>query len=199
LFLVEAARTQVFPLDDRGYTRVLPDGLPASVLGDRKSFTLRTGDMVPEDVIRSTLNRSYVITARFNVKKTGDAEGVLAAAGRYPAGFSLYVKQGRPTFTYIYFGENYTTVASREKLPRGQAVVRFEFAYDGGGRGEGGMAKLFVNDKLLGEKRLTATVPNAFTASETFDIGLDTCTPAAFYASPFAFNGHLETLTVDLK
>lgn len=198
LFLVEAARNEVFPLDDRGFERV-QDGVPASILGDRRSFTLRAGDIVPEEVIHSTLNRSHVITARLDVPETGEAQGVLAAAGGYPAGFSLYVTQGRPAFTYNYFGLTYTTVADQEKLPTGKAIVRYEFAYDGGGSGKGGVAKLFVNDKLVDEKRLPATVPAAFTASETFDIGVDSGTPAGLYASPFVFNGLLETVTVDLK
>jgi hypothetical protein len=102
-------------------------------------------------------------------------------------------------YTYNYFGQKYTTVAGKAKLPTGKAIVRYEFAYDGGGRGKGGIAKLFVNDKLVGERRLAATVPAAFTASETFDIGLDSGTPAGLYGIPFAFNGHLETVTVDLK
>jgi arylsulfatase len=198
LFLIEAARNEVFPLDDRGAAR-LRDGVPASILGERRSLTLREGDIVPEDVIRATLNRSHVITARLAVPKPGDAEGVLVAAGGYPAGFSLYVKQGRPMFTYNYFGAKYTTVTGQGKLSAGQAIVRYEFAYDGGGRGKGGVARLFVNDRLVDEERLTATVPAAFTASETFDTGLDSGTPAGLYESPFFFNGDLETVTIDLK
>ncbi len=198
LFLVEAARNQVFPLDDRGYPRVR-DELPHSILGDRRSFTLSEGDIVPEELIRATLNRSHVITVRLKVPKTRKVEGVLVAAGGYPAGFSLYVEHGKPMFTYNYFGQKYTTVASKEKLAAGKAMVRYEFAYDGGGRGKGGEAKLFVNDKLVGERRLAATVPAAFTASETFDVGLDSGTPAGLYRNPFVFNGYLQTVTVDLK
>jgi hypothetical protein len=199
LFLAEAARNQVFPLDDRGRER-LRDALPTSIAGDRTHFTFRDGDIrIPEDVVRATLDRSYAITARIDVPKHGHVNGVLTAAGGYMAGFSLYVKDRRPMFTYNYFGQKYTTLVGREKLAAGPVTVRLEFVYDGGGKGKGGVAELFVNDSQIGQARLKATVPHAFTAEEKLDIGEDTGTPSAYYQIPFAFNGHIDTVRFDLK
>jgi hypothetical protein len=200
LFLAEAARNQVFPLDDRGRER-LRDALPTSIAGDRTHFTFRDGDIrIPEDVVRATLDRSYAITARIDVPKHGHVNGVLTAAGGYMAGFSLYVKDRRPMFTYNYFGQKYTTLVGREKLAAGPVTVRLVFVYDGGGKGKGGVAELFVNDRQIGQARLKATVPHAsFTAEETLDIGEHTGTPSAYYQIPFAFNEHIDTVRFDLK
>ena len=47
-------------------------------------------------------------------------------------------------------------------MPAGKATVRFEFAYDGGGAGKGGVGTLFVNGKRVGEGRIEKTVPGRF-------------------------------------
>ncbi|MFM8272299.1 MAG: arylsulfatase [Gemmata sp.] len=199
LFLKEARANSVLPLDDRGPNRVVGGGRP-SVVGDRTSFTLRAGAVrMPEDMIRTTFNRSYAITAALEVPKDGDAKGVVLAAGGYFGGLSLYVKEGRPHFTYNYFGSEYTTVAGRERLPAGVVTLRYEFTYAGGGLGKGGTAKLFVNGVLAAEGKIPATVPLGFSADEGLDVGEDTGTPAADYECPFRFNGKIEKVTVDLK
>ncbi len=154
LFLQEAKKYNVLPLDDRGFDRIVGSGRP-TIVGDREKFTLLAGSVrMPEDMIRTTFNRDYSITAAFKVPKDGDAEGVLLAAGGYFAGLSLYVSEGRPHFTYNYFGSKYTSIAGKEKLPVGNVTLRYEFAYDGGGLGKGGTGKLFVNDELSGFRLL---------------------------------------------
>jgi arylsulfatase A-like enzyme len=199
LFLVEAARNQVLPLDDRGPNRIV--GARPTIIGDRTSFSFREGAIrLPEDIVRTTFNRSYAITGAIDVPPKGDSQGVIVTAGGYFGGFSLYLKDSRPHFTYNYFGSKYTTLAGQEKLPPGKTTVRYEFAYDGGGLGKGGQAKLFVNDKLVAGGRIDATVPLGFTADETLDIGMDTGTPGAdTYEGTFPFTGKIEQVTFDLK
>jgi len=198
LFLVEAARNQVFPLDDRGPARVV--GARPTIVGDRTSFGFRAGSIrMPEDIVRATFNRSYSITADTEIPAKG-AEGVVVAAGGYFAGFSLYVQQGKPKFTYNYFGSKYTTLEGKQTLAPGKTVLRYEFAYDGGGLGKGGMARLYANDALVAEGRIEATVPLGFTADETLDVGIDTGTPAAdTYEGAFPFTGKIGTVTFNLK
>jgi len=199
LFLVEAEKYNVFPLDDRGFARILEGGRP-SIVGDRTSFTLREGAIrMPEDMIRTTFNKSYEIDAKLVIPQEGKAEGVVLAAGGYFGGISLYIKEGRPLFTYNYFGSEYTTISGKETLPRGDVNLRYEFAYDGGGTGKGGAAKLFVNDKLVAEGKIPRTVPLGFSADETLDAGEDTGTPSGDYECPFRFNGKLDTVTVSIK
>ena len=199
LFLREAKANNVLPLDDRGPNRIVGSGRP-SLVGDRTSFTLGAGAVrMPEDMIRSTFNRSYTITASARIPAEVEAKGVLLAAGGYFGGLSLYVKEGRPHFTYNYFGSDYTTIAGQEKLPAGVLTVRYEFTYDGGGLGKGGTAKLFVNGKPAADGKVPATVPLGFSADETLDVGEDTGTPSADYECPFRFTGKIDKVTVELK
>jgi len=199
LFLREAKANKVLPLDDRGPSRIVGGGRP-TIVGDRKSFTLGSGSIrMPEDMIRTTFNRSYSITATLEVPKEGDVKGVVLAAGGYFGGLSLFVKEGRPQFTYNYFGSEYTTIVGKEKLPVGTVTLLYEFTYDGGGLGKGGTGKLFVNDKLAAEGKIPATVPLGFSGDEGLDIGEDTGTPAADYECPYRFTGKIEKVTFDLK
>ena len=126
-------------------------------------------------------------------------DGVVVAAGGYFGGFSLYVQQGRPKFTYNYFGSKYTTLEGKQTLAPGKAVLRYDFAYDGGGLGKGGVSKLYANNVLVAETRIDATVPLGFSADETLDVGIDTGTPAAdAYEGTFPFTGKIGTVTFNL-
>jgi len=199
LFLEEAKKNNVLPLDDRGPARIV--NARPTIIGDRTTFSFRAGAVrMPEDIIRTTFNRSYQITGEIVVPEQGKAEGVILTAGGYFAGFSFYLQDGKPKFTYNYFGSKYTTLAGKEPLKPGKATVRFEFAYDGGGLGKGGNTKLFVNDQPVAEGRIEATVPLGFTADETLDVGMDTGTPGAdTYEGAFPFTGTIEKVTIELK
>ena len=199
LFDDEAEKNSVFPLDDRGPARAM--NARPTIMGDRTSISLEAGAIrMPEDIIRSTFNRSYSITADFDPNASGTTEGVLFAAGGYFAGLSLYVQEDRPKFTYNYFGSTYTTVAGADPLPASKTSVRVEFDYDGGGLGEGGLARLLVNDTEVGQARIEATVPLGFSADEGIDVGMDTGTPAAdTYDDAFPFTGTIEMVTIVLR
>ena len=71
---------------------------------------------------------------------------ILAQAGRF-GGWSLYLKDGKPTYTYNFLGLQRFTIAAKTPVPAGKATIRYEFAYDGGGLGKGGAGTIFVNDK----------------------------------------------------
>ena len=101
---------------------------------------------------------------------------ILAQAGRF-GGWSLYVKDGKPTYTYNYLGLQRFKVASPKPLPAGKATIRFEFAYDGGGLGKGGTGTIFVNGKKVAEGRIERTQGYIFSADEGADVGLDGETP----------------------
>jgi hypothetical protein len=121
--------------------------------------------------------------------------------GRF-GGWSLYVKDGVPAYDYNFLGLERTTVAGTEKLKPGKASIRFEFAYDGGGLGKGGMGTLYVNDKKVGEGRIERTQPSMFSADETADVGIDLATPVVEAIGSEAkskFTGRISKVTVEVK
>src|SRR5262249_38793473 len=150
---------------------------------------------------------SFRITADVEIPE-GGAEGVLGTQGGRFGGWSLLVLNGTPMFVYAYTnqdGAKYpkqrndkTRIASSETLPPGIHVIAFDFAYDGGGIGEGGQGTLTVDGKLVGEGRIEHTTPvGKFSLDESFDVGEDTGTPVIdeYDAKmPFAFTGTLRKL-----
>src|SRR2546429_953864 len=152
-----------------------------------------------ENVFINTRNRSHTITAEVQIPKNGANGVILAQAGRF-GGWSLYLKDGKPTYTYNWLGLQRHTVAAKQALPAGKATIRFEFAYDGGGAGKGGMGTLFVNGKAVATGRIERTQCCAFSADEGADVGADEGTPVTeAYKVPFKFSGKIASVTIELK
>ena len=107
----------------------------------------------------------------------GGASGTIVAQGGAFGGWSLYMTEGKPAYCYNLFGLRQFKVYGGDELPAGEHQIRVEFTYDGGGFGKGGSAALFVDGSKVGEGRVDATVPMAFSADETADVGNDTGTP----------------------
>ncbi|HZI26761.1 MAG TPA: hypothetical protein VFD64_01325 [Gemmatimonadaceae bacterium] len=125
---------------------------------------------------------------------------MLATLGGETGGFAFIVKNGKPTFIYSYVGLEHYTVAASEALPRGKSAVRFDFAYDGGGKGKGGTGTLSINGKKVGEGRLEQTVPVMFSTDDTFDVGEDWGTPVSpDYELPAKFTGDLKKVTIEVR
>ncbi|RJR40664.1 MAG: arylsulfatase [Deltaproteobacteria bacterium] len=197
LFWAEAARYNVLPLDDRGGTRVDRKMLPFPG-GERPKYTYYPGAVrIPETCAPNTKNTSFSITAEIDIPQAG-AQGVIAAVGGVVGGWSLYVQDGKPAFTYNYLTAERPTVMAKDKLPAGPATIRYEFAYDGGWA-KGGVSRLSVNGKQVAEGRIDKTVPGLFSADETFDVGTDTGTAVGLYPNNFAFTGKIKKVTIDLK
>jgi len=201
LFMAEAAKNHVLPIDDRVIERANSElaGRP-DLMGGRKSLTVYQGMKgMSENVFINAKNKSHTITAEVDTAGGSTNGVILAQAGRF-GGWSLFVKGGKPTYTYNYLGLKETTITSSQALPSGKATVRFEFVYDGGGPGKGGMAKIFVNDQEVASGRIEATQANIFSADEGADVGLDEGTAVAkAYEIPFRFTGKIQRVTVDLK
>ncbi|MCM2318225.1 MAG: arylsulfatase [Pseudomonas sp.] len=203
LFLKEAREHHALPLDDRMFERMLPAiaGRPDLMAG-RTSLTLGEGMTgMAENVFINVKNSSKTVTAEVEIPAAGANGTVLAQGGRF-GGWSLYVKDGVPAYTYNYLGLQQFSVAASKPLPAGKATLRFEFAYDGEGLGKGGLGTLYVNDQKVGEGRIERTQPSAFSADETADVGIDLGTPVveaigADHRS--AFTGKIDKVTVQLK
>ena len=138
LFMKEAVKNHVLPIDDRGIERVNAAlaGRPDLMAG-RTSLTVYEGMTgLSENVFINVKNRSHTITAEVEIPRDGADGVILCQAGRF-GGWSLYLKGGKPTYTYNWLGLQRYTVAAAEAVPAGKATIRFEFAYDGGKLGLG--------------------------------------------------------------
>ena len=199
LFYVEAAKFNVLPLDDRAFERMDPSLRPSLIEG-RTAFTYYAGAYrIAESSAPNTKNRSHAITAHLEVP-AGGADGVLVAEGGVVGGFTLYVKDGRPTYEYNWFTQARYKITGPERLPSGPCTVRVAFAYDGGGIGKGGTVTLLVNDAVVATGRVDKTEPARFSADETFDVGRDTGSPvSADYRSPFPFGGTIKKVEINLE
>jgi arylsulfatase len=166
----------------------------------RNTLTLHAGMKgMSENVFINVKDTSHTITAEVEVPR-GKANGVILAQGGRFGGWSLYLDNGKPTYTYNFLGLERTTVQAPAALGAGRSTVRFDFAYDGGGLGKGGMASLSVNGKQVGQKRLERTQPVIFSADETADVGVDDATPVVeSYAKDSAFTGKIDKVTVEVK
>ncbi|MET0378061.1 MAG: arylsulfatase, partial [Spongiibacteraceae bacterium] len=153
LFMQEAEKHHVLPLDDRTIerTNAALAGRP-DVLGTRTSLTLYEGMQgMMENTFMNIKNRSSKITAKIDVP-AGAGGAILSQGGRF-GGWSLYMKDGKPAYTYNFLGLSRYTVTAPQALPGGPATVVLDFAYDGGGRGKGGKATLYVNGKVVADGR----------------------------------------------
>jgi len=199
LFDQEAIANNVYPLDDRRYERFDPAqaGRP-DLMGGRTTLTLADGmDGMLENTFINIKNRSKTVTA--NVELQGDDRGIILTQGGKFGGWALYMDDGKPAYTYNWFGLEKYTIASDEALPAGPAEVRLEFAYDGGGPGKGGLATLYVNGDKVSEGRVERTTPAVFSGDETADVGKDDATQvvAAFdNVRDSRFTGSVKSVTV---
>jgi arylsulfatase len=202
LFLKEAIKNHVLPIDDRGLERVNAAlaGRPDLMAG-RTSLTLYEGmSGLSENVFINVKNRSHTITAEVEVS-SGGADGViLCQAGRF-GGWSLYLKGGKPAYTYNWLGLQRYTVTAAEALPVGKATIRFEFASDGGKLGSGGKGTIVVDGRKVAEGRIDRTQAMAFSADEGADVGRDGGTPVAddYKERDNAFTGKIHKVTIRLE
>jgi arylsulfatase len=201
LFLKEAVKYSVLPLDDRTLERLNAAlvGRPDLMAG-RTSLTVYQGMTgMSENVFTNVKNRSHTITAEVEIPKKGANGVILAQAGRF-GGWSFYIKDGKPTYTYNWLGLQRYNMAAKQALPAGKATIRFEFDYDGGGVGKGGMGTLFVNGKKVATDRIERTQGGVFSADEGADVGADEGTPVTeAYKVPFKFTGKIYSVTIELK
>jgi arylsulfatase len=202
LFLAEAEKYNVLPLDDRRVERFVPTlaGRPSLMWG-RTSITLYPGMIAMlENGTLDIKNRAHTITAQIEVPREA-AQGVIIAQGGRFGGWSLYVKNGKLKYCYNWLDRERYYVESKEALPSGKVTVKFDFNYDGGGLGKGGTGQLFVNGQQVAEGRIERTQPFMFSADETEDVGEDLGTPVSedYREGESKFSGTIDKVTIAVK
>jgi hypothetical protein len=202
LFIEEAIKNRVLPIDDRVLERVnaATAGRP-DLMGPRTSLTLSEGMVgMSENVFINVKNRSLSITADVEIPQD-QANGVILAQGGRFGGWSLYLKDGKPTYCYNFLGLQETKISAPQTLAPGKATIRMSFDYDGGGIGKGGTATLLVNGAKVASGRIERTQGMVFSADETADVGLDGATPVStdYKEGANTFTGKIFKVVVDVK
>ena len=200
LWLIEAVRHNVLPLDDRFVERANPAiaGRPDLIRGTRQLLYHGMKRLSPYAIVNFA-NKSFAITAEVVVSERS-AEGVILADGGSLGGFSLYAKGGKPKFCYNFFGMEYTFVEGDRPIPAGTHQVRMEFTYAGGGLGKGGDVTLFLDGRKAGQARIGRTAPFGFSADETADVGIEAGSPVSPDYGPRgnAFTGRVNWVEIDV-
>lgn len=201
IFLKEAIRNRVLPIDDRVLERVnaASAGRP-DLMGERTTLTLSEGMTgMSENVFLNIKNRSLSITADLEIPADGANGVILAQAGRF-GGWSLYFKDGKPTYCYNFLGLEQYKVTAPDPLAAGKATVRLNFDYDGGGVGKGGLATIVVNGTNVASGRIERTQGMVFSADETAGVGVDDATPVTsdYKERDNAFTGRIHKVELEV-
>jgi hypothetical protein len=200
LWLIEATKYNVLPMDDRTGERLDPEmaGRPTLIHGTSQMLFGGMGRL-SENSVLSIKNRSFSVTAEVEVPEAG-ARGVIIAQGGRFGGWSLYAKDGRARFAYNVLGIHEFRVEATEAIPAGTHQVRMEFAYDGGGLAKGGDVTLYHDGRAVGSGRVEATQPMVFSADETTDIGYESGTTVTpdYTAKDSRFSGRINWVQIDL-
>jgi arylsulfatase len=198
-FLEEAVKYNVLPIDDRSIERFDPiiAGRP-DLMNGRTTLTLYEGAKgIPENAFINIKNTSLTITAEVEVQANGS--GVLVCQGGDFGGWTFYMLDGKPAYSYNWVGLETYTVAATEKIPPGRHIVKFDFAYEGG-RGGGGIGTIYVDDRKTAEGKIAKTNSNTFGIDESADVGVDENTPVyPPYKGKDKFSGKINKVTIALR
>jgi len=208
LFLTEAAKYQVLPLDNSGFVRVLAPK-PSATSGKTEFTYTGVNAGIPFGSAPGILDKDYTITAEITVPK-GGAEGIIVTLGGRFGGYAMFLQKGKPVFAYNLLdmerfrweggvgGRIGADLFGRALAP-GKHTLVFDFKYAGPGPGKGGTGVFTVDGKEMARKTIAHTIPLIMTVDETFDVGLDTGTGVdESYKLPFKFTGTIDKLTFKL-
>jgi len=202
LFMKEAIRNHVLPIDDRRSERfnAALAGRP-DLMGTRTSLTVYPGMVgMTENAFINVKNRHYTITAPVELRD-GNTNGVIIAQGGRFAGWTLYMKDGRVHHEYNFFGVERTNIADSSALSAGKHVIKYEFVPDKAKPGTGGKCLLFVDGQQVAQGYIPKTVPFAFSGDEGADVGLDAETAVSddYKQEDNRFTGTILEVTIDVS
>ncbi|WP_367870948.1 arylsulfatase [Luteolibacter sp. Populi] len=203
VFMKEAVRNHVLPIDDRRSERFNPAiaGRP-DLLDGRKSLTVYPGMIgMMENAFINVKGVRHTIEAEVEIKDD-KTQGVILAQAGYFGGWTLYIKDGKPRHEYNWFAIERTNIGGDTALAPGKHVVGYEFIPDSAKPGTGGKSILSVDGKKVAEAQIPKTQPFAFSADEGADVGIDAETnvsPDYKPGIPSTFTGKIVKVTVEQK
>ena len=200
---VEAGKYNVLPIDSRGQLRAA-DPRP-QIAAARTRYTYYPGtQMVPGNAGPNMMNRPFSITADVDIPK-GGAEGVLLCTGDGQGGFSFYMQNGNLHYVYSFVGSQFFHIESKVPVPTGRHELRYDFEVTGkpdykSGKGAPGHAKLYIDDKPVGEGDIPLTMVVLIGLAAGTVCGASSGSPVwDKYRPPFKFTGTLYSATVDVS
>lgn len=199
LFMKQAQKYHVLPIDDRTFERMVAStiGRPAIMEGRTSAIYFEGMKGMGVDIFMDLRNQSYTMTA--DIEVGANANGVIVCQGGRFGGLSLYMKNGKPAFSYNFLGLESTTIMSQTALKPGKYQVVYDFKHDGPGLNKGGLGTLSVNGKKVAEGRINQTQSGVFSVDDLADIGMDEGTQVADYGSSHKFNGKIGNVKIEVK
>ncbi len=202
LFMKEAVRNHVLPIDDRRVERFVPAlaGRP-DLLNGRKALTVYPGMTgITENAFINVKGVHHTVRAEVELTDA-KTNGVIIAQAGYFGGWALYAKDGRVHHEYNWFALERTKIASPAALGPGKHTIEYEFIPDEAKPGTGGRSILTVDGQKVAEGRIPRTQPFAFSADEGADVGVDLETSVSDDYKPGdnAFTGKIIKVTVEQK
>ena len=200
LFLKEAVRNNVLPIDDRRVERFNPAiaGRP-DLLNGRKSLAVFPGMTgMLENAFINVKGVHHTVTAEVELKDAR-THGVIIAQAGYFGGWVLYMKDGNVHHEYNWFALERTNIASATALAPGKHTISYEFIPDAAKPGTGGKSILSVDGKKVAEGQIPKTQPFMFSADEGADVGVDGETNVSndYKQGDNAFTGTIVKVTVE--
>jgi arylsulfatase A-like enzyme len=199
LFLKEAVKYNVLPIDDRNYERfdARIAGRP-DLMGPRTKLNLYDGMSVSEFAAINVKTRNYTITADVELSNANTNGVIIAQAGRF-GGWTMYMKAGKLHHEYNWFGQKRTNIASENAITPGKHILKYEFMIDAFKPGSGGKCFLYVDDVKVAEGYIPVTQPFGFSADEGWNVGADHETPVSedYKERDNKFTGKIKVVTVE--
>ena len=200
VFLIEATKYNVLPLDDRGIERFNAElvGRPQTIKG-KKQVLFPGMKRISESSILNIKNKSFQVTAQLVVPAAG-GQGTIIAQGGADGGWGLMMEKGALRFAYNLLGVNLFVTDAHQPLAAGEHQVRMEFAYAGGGLAKGGAVTLYYDGQPAGEGKVLVTQPMIFSATEGVEIGRELGTTVMPKSNPKAsvFNGEIKWVELSI-
>jgi arylsulfatase len=198
IFLKEAAKYQVLPLDNSSFARAVAPK-PSATSGQTVFTYTGVNAGLAAGNAPSVIGRSYTITADVEVPQDG-GDGMIVTQGGGAGGYGLYLLKGTPVFDYNLLALEHFRWQGEQALSAGKHTIVFDFTYDGPGVAKGGTGVLKVDGQAVATRKVPHTVAFLWPRDESFDVGVDTRTSIEEkdYQVPFAFNGKLNKLTFTL-
>ena len=201
LFIEEARKYNVLPLDDRRVERFNSDlaGRPTLITGNSQLLFGGMGRLTEN--VDAQHQEQVALGDRRDRRSGGRRRGRDRRPGRRLRRLEP-LRQGRQAEVLLQplRPPALPRRGRRARSRSGTHQVRMEFAYDGGGLGKGGTVTLYVDGAKIGEGRVEGTVPMLFSADETCDVGSDTASPVSddYTSEGSRFTGTVEWVQIDI-